>query len=315
MRVLLGCVAICAGALVVFSYAGALHPAGDSFAVLRYLLLGGVLISATLLYRAPFARIAVVTCAALLLGRVWMAQAGPELDAPDVIVYQKNMLFHDYDEMGLARDIWESGARIVTLQEVSAAHYDFLEIMKDTHPHQLVCGGTVVGAIAVLSMDLIVSRTCSDPAGIAVVNVAVKDGAQVLRVASVHLHWPWPHRQMESLEQILPQFEALKSLEGLNPTHTIVAGDFNMVPWGHALRRVGQVFDVARIGHVERTFDVMGYPITIDHVMTSPNFGANIDVRPRLGSDHFGVVGRIVFNAPSTHHHGDRSSGFRTRLR
>jgi hypothetical protein len=48
----------------------------------------------------------------------------------------------DYDEVALARDRWASGARIVTLQEVSAAHHDFLEIMKDTQPCRLVCEGT-----------------------------------------------------------------------------------------------------------------------------------------------------------------------------
>lgn len=314
MRVLLGCVAGSLAALIAFSYAGAWHPAGDSFAVIRYSLVAVLLVLGIVCHRSWLSRGIIFVCAVLLADRAMMMRGVSLASAPDYVIYQKNMKYLDYDETELMRDILAFGARVVTLQEVSAAHYDLLEIMKDTHPFQLVCDGTRVGAVAILSTDLIVDRACSVPAGIAVADIAIEQGQ--VRVVSLHLHWPWPHAQAVMLDAMLQDLDgAMTENAGQQPVRRLVGGDFNMVPWGHALRRVEDVFDVVRMGHVERTFKAFGSPLMIDHVMAGPNDMGAVEIRPLLGSDHHGVVGRIVFSGPSTHHHGDRSSGFRTRLR
>ncbi|MEL6958505.1 MAG: endonuclease/exonuclease/phosphatase family protein [Pseudomonadota bacterium] len=296
MRVVLLSVAGLAAGLVGLGYAGALHPVGDSFAVVRFLALGVLAVALLGLLRNRLAQVLFVICVGLFGIRVWHAVPGPSVAAPDMVIYQKNMLYHDYDEVALAQDIWASGSRVVTLQEVSAAHRDFLHLMEDTHPYQLICDGTAVGAVAVLSTDPSVARTCSDPVGIAVMDVAINDGQDLMRVVSVHLHWPWPFEQSSTLDLILADLEAADLDAFGAPDHVVVGGDFNMVPWGHSLRRVEAFFGTSRLGHIEQTFDIFGWPMTIDHVMASAPVEASINVRPLLGSDHHGVVGRVVFD-------------------
>lgn len=295
MQRLFSVVALIAATLVGVSYAGALHPLGDSFAVFRYPLVCVGVACCAVLYRAPLARVGLVVGLGLLGARLWMGVAGAGVAAPEITIYQKNMLYRDYDSAALVEDILASGADVVTLQEVSRAHRDILSALADTHPHHLVCDGTAVGAVVVLSALPSVHTTCSDPAGIAVMDVG--EGSAALRVVSLHLHWPWPYRQAEGLTATLDSLSGTVLDRDGRPPRTVVGGDFNMVPWGHSLRRVERAFGVRRIGHVERTFSLHGWPFVIDHVMASHG-SAGIDVRPRLGSDHFGVVGRIDFNAP-----------------
>lgn len=292
MRVLLGIVAVCLIGLIALSYAGALHPAGDGFAVVRVPMIAALLCVALFGARRWVFRIILAVCVVLLADRALMALVPAQIGAPDVVIYQKNLLFLDYDHAPLLQDIRRSGARVITLQEVSIAHDDLLAALSDTHPHQLICRGESIARVAILSSDPILKRDCFDRARIAVAEVSVNNGEDRMRVASVHLYWPWPKTQARALDRTLPD------LDGLTPMPTVLGGDFNMVPWGHALVRVGAVFDAARIGHVERTYEVFGWPLAIDHIMAGPDARGTIDVRDRMGSDHFGVVGRIVFNAP-----------------
>lgn len=298
MRIFITIVAVCVAVLAVFSYLGAWHPAGDSFAVIRYPLVAALFALAALRFRARIAQIVMLVCAGLLADRAMMMRSTDAPESSDIVIYQKNMLYRDYDAASLAQDIWVSGARVVTLQEVSSAHDDFLSIMADTHPYQLVCKGPSVGAIAILSTDISVRQTCSDPVGIAVMDIAAQDGQLLTRVVSLHLHWPWPHRQSDRLDAMLAFLDSATLNELGVPDRVVVGGDFNMVPWGQSLRRVQDTFGVARVGHVERTFELFGWPLSIDHVMAGPAATGQIEVHPQLGSDHFGVIGRIAFSAP-----------------
>lgn len=286
-------------AAVIGSYAGALHPLGDSLAVFRPVLFVGVLVVCALVWRWRGAWLAAVLC--LGLGGWHVAsQAGPLVPpfAGDITVYQKNMLFRDYDETALVQDIRASGARMVTLQEVSRAHRDFLAVMEETHPYQLICEGTAVGAVAVLSADPSLGQWCTDAAGMAVMDVAGFEGAGTVRVVALHLHWPWPHRQAEALDEKLNQL-GQAGLDGSGaPYHVIVGGDFNMVPWGHSVRRIEDFFGVTRVGGPASTFDLFGLRLSIDHVLAGPAAAGSLSVRPLLGSDHNGLVARIAVNAP-----------------
>jgi len=66
------------------------------------------------------------------------------------------------------------------------------------------------------------------------------------------------------------------------------------VPAGRSIARVEKATETQRVGHIERTYQVLGYPIAIDHVLASAGITGTIEVRPRLGSDHFGVLARVA---------------------
>lgn len=279
---------ILTAALVGFSFMGRLHPAGDSFSVIRYPLVVMMLLLAVLIGRWAPARLLALVAIALLIGRGAMMRDWDEVTAPDMILYQKNLLFREADRSAFIADVRESSADFVTLQELSAVNRPILDALQDIYPHQVVCSGTAVGGVAVLSRWPILLEECSAPAGVALIEAETPSGP--VRVVSLHLHWPWPKQQMPMLERVLPM------LEGRAPMLSLVGGDFNMQPWGQSLDLVEDALGVRRVGHVERSFEVEGlYPVTIDHIMAGPAAQGSVEVRPRLGSDHFGVLGRIAF--------------------
>lgn len=279
---------IVTAALVGFSFMGRLHPAGDSFAVIRYPLVALVLLLALLAGRWAPARLLALVAIGLLIGRGAMMRDWAAVNDPQVTLYQKNLLFRETDRAAFLEDVRASGADLVTLQEVSRVNRPVLEALRDDYPHQLLCNGTAVGGVAILSRWPILLEDCSDPAGIALAEVEGPEGP--LRVVALHLHWPWPYAQAPMLERLLPM------LQDRTPMPTVLGGDFNMVPWGYSLDRIEEALGVRRVGHVERSFEIEGlYPVTIDHIMAGPTGQGSVELRPRLGSDHFGVLGRIAF--------------------
>lgn len=284
--ILKGCLTI-AVALLGLSYLGAVHPVGDSLAVFRAPLGVLVLICGIGTWRWTWAgKIAIgLACTSLAL---W---AAPRLARPaagtDFVVYQKNLLYRRANRRAFVEDVISADPDVVTLQELSRANLPLVEMLSEALPYNQVCEAHVVGAVAVLSKWPITDGWCSDTAGIAMAEV--RHDAGVVRVASIHVGWPWPYPQHGHLSNLLPEFAGWS-----DDAPVVVGGDFNMVPEGHALRRVARATGADRVGHVERTFAFRGYPMTIDHVFATGGEGA-VDVRGRLGSDHFGVLARIAF--------------------
>ena len=104
--------------------------------------------------------------------------------------------------------------------------------------------------------------------------------------ASIHLTWPWPYAQGAAVRAIAPLLEPMRG-------RVVIGGEFNMVPWGYAVRALGAAAGAQRIGPMRATIRVLGLGWPIDQVLTSGQ--GSTEIRPRLGSDHAGVVARIGF--------------------
>lgn len=82
-------------------------------------------------------------------------------------------------------------------------------------------------------------------------------------------------------------------LTKMHVKRVILAGDFNMVPWGYTLRQIAEASGCLQIGPVWNKVSVIVLPLPIDHILAS---GTGVsERRPRLGSDHFGLVARVFF--------------------
>ncbi len=278
---------VLAGAVLAASFAGEMHGLGDSLAVFRPVLICGVIACGALVWRWRGAQI-LMAAAVVLAGLHGVAIVGKTTHAgqADVVVYQKNMLFRGHDRSELIADIRSVGADIVALQEVSRVNQPMLDRLRGTYPHQLLCNGHAVGAVAILSKTPLDGQDCSNQHGFARA-VTTIDGQQV-QVFAIHLHWPWPYGQRDHLQRILQNMVPLAGAE------TIVAGDFNMVASGRPIAWVERELLVERVGALVKTFELFGYPIGIDHVLASGR-GGDLDVRPKAGSDHYGVVAQIYW--------------------
>lgn len=270
---------------LVGGYMGWLHPLGDSLAVGRAFAVMGVLLTAVL---ASMAGMQMASFAATLLAlfcglHVFLAY-GVNGPPGRIAIYQKNMLFRNDALAGLEADIRAAKAVAVTLQEVSQANQAMLVALSDLYPHQQICPWGSVGGTAVLSRLPMVEGTGFCAPGLAAMQVA--DEGQRFWVVSVHLHWPWPYGQADHVRVLMP---VLARLEG----PVIMAGDFNMVVWADAVKRLAAI---TRTEAAAPTFgSYTGFEpwliLPIDHVFSPA--GGRVTLRKALGSDHLGLLARV----------------------
>ena len=286
MQTVLTWAAVAFGGILMASFAGALHPAGDALAV--FAPVWAVAFALAVIWTAWPRRVrwplAFVAMGALL----WMFWPNVVSHPEGTLrVYQKNLRFNAADTAAIAQDIVQSGADVVTLQEVSDRTIDVIGQLRPRYPHYHFCPFSAVGGTAVLSRwPILPDRAqCPGRGGLTLVQLATPDGP--LWAASLHLHCPWPFQQGAHLATLLP---ALQRLEG----PVVLGGDFNMVPWSQTMRALRRAVLGQRAGRVERTFAHKGVPLPIDHVI-APG-GGSTRLRPQFSSDHYGVLADVVVN-------------------
>lgn len=273
-------------AALLASYAGRFHPLGDSLAVFRPAM-AALLALCALAFRRGW-RLALLGVALVaLLPILWMMRPVPAPDPASEagpVVYQKNLLFRRPDPAELLADFRASGADLILLEELSDANMPIPDAMRGSHPYQLICPAHRVGAVAILSVHPLADHQCREGSGFAMARVQHPSGA--FTAVALHLHWPWPHGQPAQLDAIMGDL-------GRAPRPMVIGGDFNMIPWAGAPRRIAGATDTRIVGPLFATFSLRGYPLPIDHVLVDTGTKAAVTRRARLGSDHFGVLARI----------------------
>ena len=141
-------------AVLAGGFLGAVHPAGESLAVLRgpVALLGVVWIGlgwftgvASPIWMLPVALVSLPVLTAYT--RYEAVSPPPET----VTVYQKNMSFRIADTAALEADIRKIAPDVLTLQELAPGSRQMLEDLSDILPHARVCEPTRVGWTPLLS--------------------------------------------------------------------------------------------------------------------------------------------------------------------
>ncbi len=277
------------GALLVASYLGALHPAGDSLAVFRPVW--AAIFALCVIWTAWPRRVRWPLAVAGMLAivhLVWPLWVPSQVPAGGLVLYQQNLLYNRQHDAAWLDAVARAAPDVITLEEVSVRNEVLLGRLGNSHPAQVLCPFATVGSVAVLSRFAKVpgSETCVERQGLAAMQVETPQGRVTL--AALHLRWPWPQGQAAQVERLLPVLEAL-------PRPVVLAGDFNAVGWSHSVRRIARATGNERIGPLRRSFVLphVRYPVTIDHVLAP---GGVAEIMPRLGSDHFGVLARVLPN-------------------
>lgn len=290
MHALVMFVAIAGGLLLAGGYLGALHPLGDSLAVVRYPVI--VVVTLAVIWtpwprriRWPLALVGLV----LLAQHVWLGSRPDAVNDAALVVYQKNLLWSAGLDTALGQDIQALRADVVTLQEVSTANQPMLGALRAGFPTQTLCPFGV-GGVAVLSRWPRVPGSDRCGAGAAAMQVVAPSGP--VWVVSIHLRWPWPYGQARQVADLVPFLETLQG-------PVVIGGDFNTVAWSHALRRIERASGTKRLGRRMATYTLnwhgqrLGLHLGIDHVLASGPGAAETARRPRFRSDHHGVLARI----------------------
>lgn len=261
-------------------FAGGLYAAADSLSLLR--LMGGVLcIVLMLLMRGVIWRIALsVTMLAAFLTTIPLLVGGAS--GGTLTLYSKNIWFANRDLTALAADIVDSGADVVTLQEVSQRNQEILTMLAGDYPHQHLCRFSGWGGVAVLSKHPIMDRKCTSRRALAAARI--DQNGQGVWIGSVHLPWPYPYTNMVAADAA----EAvISTLDG----PVVLAGDFNIFPWAASVQNLQQAGQTQVAQPVRPTFYLRGLPLFLDHVH-APG-GGRVSYRPALGSDHMGVLAQV----------------------
>lgn len=282
-----------AAALLAASHAGAVLPAADALAVGRPQLALATLAGAVALWlrgrrRTGAAAAALALATGLPMAAPFLPTRAPD-EAPEFRLYQKNLLLKAWPRRPLAEDIRASGAELVTLQEVGAHNRRFMESLWQAYPTQITCDTGHLGAVAILSLWPAVPGTeaCGD--GYAMVRLDRGDAAPVWAV-SVHLAWPWPAGPQAAQARRLA--ERVAALDGA----VIVAGDFNMQPWGASVREVARAAEAVAARPARITYPALAplLPLSIDHVLLPRDWSSRTTVRPGGGSDHLGLLVEVA---------------------
>ena len=271
-------------------YLGVLYPLGDSLAVFRaqgavgLALVSGVALALRVVVAG---RLGMVLAAVTGLPLAW-GYLAPAMPGADLRLYQKNMLYRNPDLTGLEADIRATAPDVLTLQEVSEPNKALLPALSDQLPHQLWCPFEAVGgeAIATRLPPIPGREVCAS--GLAALQVKGPKGP--LWLVSVHLYWPWPHEQAGQVADLLPVLKEMAQ-------PVVMAGDFNMVGWSHALAALRGATGTVEAGPVLGTYT--GFApwviLPIDHVM-APG-GGQTQSRPGLGSDHLWLLAELALTA------------------
>ena len=264
-------------------YLGVLHPLGDSLSVGRVYAVVGVLAAAVMASLAGMQR---TSFAALLLGLLSGLQVFMVSNLPGppgrLVLYQKNLRFDNTLLPVLEADIRAAAPVLLTVQELSDANRVLMDNLSDLLPSQTRCPGESVGGTAVASQWPMVEGSAICAPGLAAMQVRPPE-SEPFWLVSIHLHWPYPYRQADHVAELLP---VLAGLQG----KVVLAGDFNMLRWGHSVRQIADAVRVEAAGPMIGTYT--GFApwalLGIDHVFAPQ--GGRVVARGRLGSDHLGLL-------------------------
>jgi endonuclease/exonuclease/phosphatase (EEP) superfamily protein YafD len=278
--------------LLGLGFCGGWMPLGDTLAVGRLHLAALLVLAAAFLFKLRARRLALIALvtAVLASGQIVAGFYPPDAAASGrYTLYQKNLLGRAWPRYPLADEIVASNADFVTLQEVSDHNLRFMDKLFQAYPSKKHCDFRKVGGVTVMSRFPVVpgSAQCGDLDGLALMQVLLPHGEAVW-IASLHLHWPFPYEQAEQVERVVAR---LKLLRG----PVILAGDFNMVPWGSSVARVARAARAHRLGPYRPSYPIFGplLFLPIDHVMLPDGASGNTEIRPAHGSDHLGILARF----------------------
>lgn len=217
---------------------------------------------------------------------IWTAGYGamsPQSEDVNFTHYQKNLLYHRADRAAFVADVLESNADVVTLQELSEANLSILGDLQSRYPHRVVCDARTT-SVAILSRAPLSESSCSTTSGFA--RAVTQINGRNVQVYSLHLNWPFPYSQQAQVSDFLNEMVADKGVV------SVVAGDFNMVPWGRSVAWIEHATGTARVGRQVTTYELYGYPLAIDHILATGGIGT-LTQRARFASDHFGILAQI----------------------
>ena len=275
---------------VFAGYWGHLHPAADSIAAFRVhllLALGALSLLALLLRGWRALGTAVLVVAATFWTSAAVLAPVASLSGGDIRLYSQNLRFTNEETAAVIGAVRAFEADVVLLQEVSATTRPVFEALAREFEVAEFCAFGGVGGVAILSkLPLAGDVLCAEGHGFLLVPMETSSGPMAF--GSLHLPWPWPHRQAELSRKIA-------GLLAERDERMVIAGDFNMAPWGASVARIAAASGTSVVPGLRLSFRrAEVWPgLPLDHVLVPEGVQGRSELLGFFGSDH-AAVGTVL---------------------
>lgn len=278
--ILLFCIATL---LLCLGYFGHVHPVLDAIAIGRRVAIGVlVLCGVSFLFISGGRKWAVGFTASAAAAILLWHSVQPDNPGP-LRIYSKNLFYEVAASDALIADIRAMQPDIVVLQELSENNLSILTSFAADYPHQALCPLQGWNGMAVLSRWPLSDEPprCSDIRSLMAVRIERADAP--FWVVNAHLQQPWPDFQWDHLNQALWVITDLDA-------PSVVAGDFNTVPWAAASATIGTITQTQPLGLQPKTYDLWGVRLPLDQIWAADG---TVVRRPKFNSDHAGILGYV----------------------
>jgi endonuclease/exonuclease/phosphatase (EEP) superfamily protein YafD len=216
-----------------------------------------------------------------------------------------NTWFRNDDLARIARFLEHSRADVIVLQEVDLARLAELSGMMRSYPHHVATPKVRHGLVIFSRTPLTDIEHFEIPARVTrITRAKVHWNGVGVAIIGAHLSWPIsPGKARQRAGELTMIAERARRETG----PVLVAGDFNLTPWsGFFARFVEQsgLADCALDQGLLGTWPSQVPPVRlrIDHCFASSHWKArNVEVGPKLGSDHLPVTVDLELTAQSDH--------------
>lgn len=183
-------------------------------------------------------------------------------------------------------------ADIIVLNELGASKRSMLRRLRKLYPYQKQCAGIALCHIAVLSKyRFVASKVSPVRSGRMPPYVRLEFGPKLSNLTFIGTHFVRPPFIKHQLGHVNGFSQYVRQIKG----PVIVAGDFNLTPWSYLFKKFERQSGLSAVTGRNPTWPVtlVNLPqFAIDHIFTSSDvFAQNIQVGPRLGSDHLPLHG------------------------
>lgn len=217
--------------------------------------------------------------------------------APRLVVVTHNLAYANVDPEHTIQALAASDADILLLQEANGTAAPYLPLLRTRFPYGGGCARARLCDLEILSR-LPITRVrwrFRDSAGTFGPDLfwtrATLPNGLSFPIATLHARWPLPPMPQQRFRAALIDAAGRLGADGL-----IIAGDFNLTPWGHGMaeldhgllpmrRRTHAVFSFPARAREERVPVPM---LPLDHLFAGPDW-STVSVRrlPATGSDHY----------------------------
>ncbi len=227
-----------------------------------------------------------------------------------ITVMTENVWEHDASPARTAAAIIKAGPDVVALQEGMGAGRDVVALLVRAYPYRADC--TTLSqwcSMAILSKRPILTWSHHEGAWkppawdrLGYVRATIDGGAGgPFEIVTTQLLHPDPAGAAAAQAG-----ELLTTMESVDPRRGLLVGDFNLTPWSFALRRIDAQLPLRRRSHGVASWPnrapMLGgasFPVPflpIDQIYAGSGWKvASIRRGPTTGSDHFGLIARLVY--------------------